>query len=462
MMQEIKILETLIVFFVLIYLIQPLIKDLRPLEGLVWFPIFALVCIIFLFPVYGFRPECIPLLITIILINIRNFPLFLSFIKRESFIKKKYYGVKHIILNLCFFLSAGIALYFAPAIDTALTRDGVSSVMVKDEARGAEIFLRIYNKSISQNRPILLVAPPIIGSATIVDNLCQELENQGFTVILYSRRKFDVPAVSENGKRYMASFGTYFRFFDAQISGKSWEKANSRGRVFENERMEDIRFLISYIKEMPFLNHSDKNSLFLLGYDAGASALVLIGSDSEFIDQNPQIRGIIAVEAPLWSIYEVERKYPAPPPQGSAEWFSNIWYGIANWFVDITPKKMGGVAHIPQVRVPLLFLLSDDAIDVQQREKRYDVLNMIINSQENVMFASVNGAGTLTFSDYSLKYPIYTFFVSGNKEKTWHYNEIIEGTASIMSDFAGRILDRYMETKKHLLENVYPPLRQGV
>ena len=71
-MNDLAILEILIAFFLFMPLCRPYVKTLVRIEGFVYFPLIALFCVIALFPAYGFRPECVPLLLFTVLHNILN------------------------------------------------------------------------------------------------------------------------------------------------------------------------------------------------------------------------------------------------------------------------------------------------------------------------------------------------------------------------------------------------------
>ena len=454
-MQEIRILQILIVFLSLTPLIQRFIKDLRNIEGVAYFPPFALISAIALFPAYGFRPESIPLLTIVIILNIRNFPALLSLIRREGYNPLTYYETKFTLLAITLLLASGAtAVYFAPLYDTALTKEGITTVNVRDETRGKDIYLRIYDKGGRRNKPVLFIVPPIIGSVTAVDMLCEELERQGFVVIAYSRRRLDSPAVGENNRKYGETFGTTPRFLSAVVNGKSWAGANTHGRNFETERTDDISFLIPYIRDTLNLGYADKSTLFLAGYDAGASALIFLGSSYEFVSANPQIKGIIAVDPPFWSSYESERRFPGDLPENTAEWVRDIWFNAVNFFINIPPKRIAGAETPPQPRIPTIFLTSDRLRDREYRERNNTPLDTLLKSRAQTILATAGGAGDLTYSDYPIKYPIYTFFLRGREEKIWRGREITEGSASIISKFALNLGARYLTPDRNLLEKV--------
>jgi hypothetical protein len=55
--------QALIVLFLVLPLFRPYAKTLWSSDGLGWLPFLALAIALGIFPAYGFRPECIPILV---------------------------------------------------------------------------------------------------------------------------------------------------------------------------------------------------------------------------------------------------------------------------------------------------------------------------------------------------------------------------------------------------------------
>ncbi|MDR0562132.1 MAG: hypothetical protein LBG73_05535 [Spirochaetaceae bacterium] len=456
-MQEIRILELFIGILVFVPLIRPFVKELQSLDGLTLFPVFALASIVALFPVYGFRPECLPLLLMVIILNIHAVPGLVAMVKRERQDTVLCFGPIHTVILFCLSgIALGTALMFAPAIPAALRTEGITTVTVKHEARNAEFFLRIYGPSTgSENRPLMMVVPPILGSVAAIDTVCTALEAQGFTVITYSRRNFDVPAVGEGGKTYGVSPGTLIRVIRAFGMGTAFEGANGFGRTFEGERTEDILFLLAYIRESLELPSTDKNTVFLTGYDFGGSAVVFIGESAELLKSNPQLKGFIAVESPLLSVYQVERRPPPDPPEEAVQWFRNLWSGIAEKVLDLIPKRMSGLERVPRTEAPTLFLVSDKISDPRSRDGRYRPVVRTLQSSLAAL-VTVPGAGPLNYSDYPAKYPLYGAIYSGSQPGGLKNAEWIEATAWLITRFAELAVSEYQGAPRpQFLEKIH-------
>ncbi|MDR1030370.1 MAG: hypothetical protein LBL76_05810 [Treponema sp.] len=420
---NIQIPELVMVALLIIPAIQPYIRRLRGQTGLVWFPLLALGIGAGLFPAYGFRVECIPLLLCMVFLNICHGPrlfAYLGWLDQDDTPPSSSFT----LVCLGFLVgTTAFALYFSPRMDTRLSVQGVQTRMIQDEARHVRLFLRLYGpkdpQAASPQRPLMLLVPPVFGSVGMVDQVCGKLRDYGFTVLSFSRQGFDLPAFGTDNKRYNLPIQEQLRILQALAQGNTSAAANAWGRALEDGRIEDVRFLLSYIRHGLSTDFPeatvDLNTLFLAGYEAGGSALALLGASSTFRAANPEVQGIMVVESPLWSVYQ----FDDPLSQSKA----------VSW---------GPIAP-PQV--PILFMTSDRVTDPQKRNRWYGPLLQILQTNAPVILAAVNGAGPFDYSDCPAKYPLYSACVPGNKPVPWKYTQFIEGTAAIMTNFASLILE---------------------
>ncbi|MDR2110734.1 MAG: hypothetical protein LBP32_05445 [Spirochaetaceae bacterium] len=446
-MRELSILELLIALFLLLPLSRPLIKALWNVDGLIWTPLLALGIIIAVFPAYGFRPECVPLLVYTIILNIANIPSIISFLSRLRSDDFRERGVFFTLLGIAaLIIVTGIALRFSPRSGPDLAAEGVRVALIRDEARGAELFLRVYGPGDTGGpRPLMLLIPPVLASVTAVDRVCVELEARGFTVITYSRRHFDSPAVGENGRKTGVSIAANIRFLRSLTLGTRSESANALGRLMEEERMGDIRFLLSYIKQNAgapdsALSGVDLERIFMTGYGAGGSALTLLSGSREFVEDNPSLRGIISVEGLLLSAFRGEPEKLNPIPE-DANWFYSLWTGLGGWLSDLRIKKITGAGSVPRPGLPILFIVSDRVRDPRYRDERYAaILKTVHGSEAAAILAAVPGAGPLDYSDTPEKSPLYGVLFSGIGEDIWENDTFIRGTAALIANFAAMTL----------------------
>jgi hypothetical protein len=451
-MQEIWIPELLACFFLLLALIQPLVRTLKPSRGLVWLPLPAFFIAIGLFPAYGFRPEALPLVVLSIIITIIRLPRILStlgkgdieyieYTEREIF--RSFSG----IVLLCAALA--VIMVFSPVEVPAYGR--VYTFPAKDGG-GREYFFRVYRgqdenvRIDGEKKPLLVLIPPLYGSVGVLENLCGELLKRNFTVLTYSRRGFDAPAL-DGEKAYGVSPPEWFRRGRAFLSGTGNVRDNERGRLLEKERKDDVLFVLSQILRNPRLDEglslfdiAGRDSVFLGAYDAGASALLMLSGDRDFVRNRPFIKGIIAVEPPLWSLFTEEvREYEEPPP--GASWFRRLRAGLGRRLDSLKSKKTVGPAAVPRPGYPLLIAASDRVLD-DPPARRYEAVRLYLQaSGQPVVLAAMDGAGPLDYSDFPLKYPLISAFFPGRKREAFDPREAAGGTAAIIARFAFRVLE---------------------
>jgi hypothetical protein len=466
-MVELIILESLVFLFLFLPLIRPLVKSLWPIDGLVWLPVLALGIICALFPAYGFRPECIPLLLYAVVFNIINIPQVLSLIGRmqNDDFRERNRVLTVFLMGFLAFVTA-IGIYFLPGEETTLTDNGVSSLVAYDEERNNKYFLRVYGQpgpkpaetapTLGENppsntrqnfapRPALLVVPPIPGSILMVDRLCAALRDGGFTVISYSRLDFDFPAVDEDGKCRRPPLTKILDLFRSYTRGRSFETANNIGRSLETERREDIRFLFNLIQRNRGIpgytegpgNSTDWNRIFAAGYGAGGSALLSL------TDKNITFQGIIAIESQLLSAYRGNEPPPAPEPVRDVNWFRSLWAGISAWAADAGSRKITGIGAAPNPEAPLCFIVSDQVQNPKHQNGRYAALIRVFRTTTApVILAAVSGAGIPDYSDAPEKYPVYSVLFPGQGRKAWPRTGCIPGTAALIINFAASVLER--------------------
>ncbi|MDR1127804.1 MAG: hypothetical protein LBL20_00710 [Treponema sp.] len=447
-MTELIIPESLVFLFLFLPLIRPLVKKLWPMDGLVWLPVLALGIAVALFPAYGFRPECIPLLFCAIILNIINIPQVLSLVSRmqNDDFRERNRGLTAFLIGFLA-LAAAVGIYFLPREETALTGEGVSSVVVYDEERDSKYFLRVYGQTGPKPSavPALLVVPPITGSILMADRLCASLRDGGFTVVSYSRLDFDFPSVDHDGKSRNPPLADILNLFRSYTGGRFSEAANNTGRSQEAERLADIRFLLNLIRqnrgipgygEAPGIR-TDWGRVFAAGYGAGGAALLSLA------DQDTALRGIIVIESQLLSVYKGDERLPAPEFSRDANWFRSLWAGISGWAADLGSRKITGIGTTPNPKIPVCFIVSDQVQNAKHQNGRYAALIQVFRTAAApVILAAASGAGILDYSDVPEKYPIYSTLFPGRGKKAWPRAGFIPGTSALFINFAASVLER--------------------
>jgi len=465
---ELKILESLAVFCLFLSIIRPFVRGLWKLDGLVVCPLLSFFVILGVFPAYGFRPECVPLLLFSLFFTYANiYDLIALFYGLHSDAYRDRRPIFTVVIAIVFVCTAWICFNYAPSIDMELSTQDVETFSVRD--KDGELFVRIYganetgtsyadeNETGTENRirPLLILLPPVAGSHSVVDGVCQALKNRGFYVLTYSRPGFDSPAFDGENIPVRLSIPRLFRLFSALTGGLNNTLANARSRELEEGRRRDMELLLRELAQNKTLQNklgSGRNTIFLAGYGAGGSALTYLSGQDGFIALYPQIKGIIAVEAPLFSSMESNSQFPRLQ-ENTVSFFTR--------FTDFTrqfiPRKITHVENIPRPLLPVLFIVSDRVI--QDRNGRYEtILRALAASQNNAVLAAVPGAGPLDYSDSPRYYPILSILFPGASDTESHAAGP-EITASLITNFAALVLFEYPEElsliKTPLNGNIY-------
>jgi hypothetical protein len=454
-MGELKILEGLSAFLIVLPLLRPFFTKLKNLDGLVFLLPLSLGIIIAIFPAYGFRPECIPLLFYTFFLTLMYIPSIFAILREVSsdIIPEKgpIFAVITIILLVPI---TGIALFFAPLRETGLADSGVDIRKVQNPTEKTEFMLRIYGAGDnpapgSVPKPLMLLVPPIAGSVFAVDQVCQALGERGFTVISYSRSKFDSPYLGEDGGKHGVSIASVFRFFRIHAWGLEFLPDNTSGRVLEEERIRDIRFLLSYIQQDrrrdTVFSGVDTNNIFIAGYGIGGGALIQLTASPGFNRANPGVKGIIAIESPVFSAFVGDLPLRSPAA-GDGSWFRSLWAKIGGWFSQWKPLRITGLGTVPCPEVPALYMVSDKALEPRRRDGRYAALfEALYRAEKPAILSAIPGAGPLDYSDIPEKFPLYRILFPGSGRAPWETRGLIEKTTALMTNFAALFLDAPLE-----------------
>jgi hypothetical protein len=459
-MWELRTLELLIALFLLLPLIRPFFKGFWAMDGLAILPLFALGVGIGIFPAYGLRPECVPLVLYTIFANLANrsaLGAVFGRLKNDDFRDRGL--VKSCILLTLLGAVTVLAVCFAPAGDTALAGSGARSATIRDEGRRVDLFMRVYAPETpagaGEKRPLMILLPPAAGSLLGVDRLCGELSRKGFTTLAYSRRGVDAPAVQPNGRKRLLSPAGTLRLLRAIFQGTRWTRANALGRALEDERKQDLAFLLGSLGnrgdaaskealEALLGEDTDRGVVFIAGYGAGGAAAASLSAEPGFAARNPPVRGIIGLESPILSALEQEPPQRAPAAsrrQGGA--LGSFLAALGEKAAGLGPKRVRGLGRVPCPEVPALFILSDRALSASWRqEQRYlSILETYRRAIRPAALVMVDGAGPLDYSDAPEKYPLLCRLFPGRAPRLWDREEYLGGTASLIANFSAAFLE---------------------
>jgi hypothetical protein len=424
---EIWVPELLIVVFLALPLLRPFVKRLWPVEGLTWLPLVALGITIGIFPAYGFRPECVPMLAFAVIYNFIHFSPIVSGMFARSNDAFRDRGALFTVCAFIFLSAATIPMFaFSAQTEVPAERDTVSVVRVN-----RDYSLRIYGP-VQANRPLIFLVPPEWGSIASVDLVCTELQKKRFTVVTYFSQDKDSWAQS-------LSYWRVFRNAAVFVS------ANEKGKAIEAQRRKEIELLMPRLPSL--LGGGDDDlppPLLLAGYGAGGSALAYLAGESGFISAYGNVRGVIAIESRLWSSYLPEvRNVPAVPfTPGVRGVFTRFWANIVNRFNNLQPQRVARSGSLPgagltESGLPVLYLVSGRALDVAEGQKPYQaVFDTLRSSSGPAALAAIEGAGPLDYQDYPLTHPIYSYLLPGQENARQMSEDPIGDTASIISNFA--------------------------
>ena len=427
------------VFFIIVFLflalIRPWIKTLVFQAGIVWLPLAAFIISIGLFPAYGFRPEVLPLVVYTGVLTLAHLPFMYSRrLKRgagSSDLSKKRPLQGFIGIVLLVFCSS-LIFFFSPLEYAESETNAAYSLVFSDRNRNIDFDVKVFGGERGP-RPLLILSPPVFG-APALDRVCVELKERGFTVLAFTRRGGNAAEV--------------LTFIRALARGTKSASGNAAGKSLEDAKLGDFSFILDQISRNPGLGGeirlfdiASPGDIFLGGYDVSSGSAILLAGRDDFIQYWPQVKGIIAVEPRLWSLYRAEeRSLEILPPESS--WFKSVSSGLARWFSGLRPKRITGLAEIPALGIPVLFLVSDRILE--KASGHYEAIYACLGSAKKIsVLAARSGAGPFDYAGFPSWYPLVSFLWRGRAHIPEEVNRrrAAPETAQIISNFASLLLE---------------------
>jgi hypothetical protein len=291
-------------------------------------------------------------------------------------------------------------------------------------------------------KPLLFLIPPENGSAASVDLVCISLKEKGFTVVTYSRKGYDTPLIEENGKKYLASPVKLLSYWRVFTGAAKFASVNERGKALENMRRADVEFLLPYLPTLLSGRvQQDDGPVLLAGYGAGGSALAYLAGEKSFILRYGNVLGAVAIESRLWSAYLPEPEKISPPPV-SGKIIPRLQAGLVNLFDKMEPRLAERNGPLPEAGLPVLYLISGRALDLQRGQQPYRaVFDTLDSASGPVVLTAAESAGPLDFQDFPLTCPVYSFLLPGLKDAKKSKTPV-EDTAGIIGNYANFLLER--------------------
>jgi hypothetical protein len=284
-----------------------------------------------------------------------------------------------------------------------------------------------------------------MGSLMTVDRLCGELSRRGFTVLTYSRKGIDSPAIGDPGTKLPLSPTRNIRLLRIIFQGTEWAAANMLGRALEEERKLDLVFLLTSLKNRGGIGNfltedTDRDHVFIAGFGAGGAAAVSLAASPGFAAANPAVQGIIGLECPILSSLGQEPVKTVGVSREEAGWLQFFRANLGNWIANLGPKRVTGIEKPPLPEVPAFYILSDRALNAQRRENRYlSIRESFRMGNSPAALAMVPGAGPLDYSDVPATYPLLSLLFSGDTAPVWTREDYLHGTASLIINFAAAL-----------------------
>jgi len=445
-MSELWVPEAIVCLFLVLPLFRPLVKALWPLDGLVWLPLVAVIITVGIFLAYGFRPECLPILLFAFIYTIANRDSVISSIRSQP---SDAFHDRSPLLTLFGFIMLGAAIFtmFAFSPRTGGYTETETARLLKVRGPDRDYCLQIYGQP---GRPIIFLVPPEIGSSVSVKLISSELENKGYMVVTYSQKDFDLPFIDENGKKHFSLLAKLPGYLYVFFRGTRFSSANNRGKTMETERQSDIEYLLPRVYGLigGETNNDELPPTLLVGYGAGGSALAYMNDKGAFASNN-NVLGIIAVESRLWSSYETET--PVVYRNSPIRRFNyRILVKIVDSLTNLLPKTLKRTKTLlPSANLPVLYLISGRALnypllDYGMGKNPYQaIFDTKRLASGPIAIAAIKDAGPFDYQDFPLTHPVYSFALPWLKDTA----ASISDTASIIGNFASLLIEQSMQAE---------------
>jgi hypothetical protein len=115
---------------------------------------------------------------------------------------------------------------------------------------------------------------------------------------------------------------------------------------------------------------------------------------------------------------------------------------LVNLFGKMKPRQVERKGPLPESGLPVLYLVSGNALDLQKGRQPYRaVFDTLDSGSGPVALTAVESAGPLDFQDFPLTSPVYSFLLPGAKNAKKSKNPV-EDTAGIIGNYANFLLER--------------------
>lgn len=400
-MRDLLLLESLVGILLLLSVLRPLFKSFEGIQGLFLLSPLALLITVGLFWVYGFRPECIPLLLASLVMTLLYVPKVIFILLR---LRTDDYGevslAGPLVGTVVVLFSLFVAVLYVPRVDNP-GRIAESTVLeVRDPSLKLSLILHLFippdtGSGTEPLFPVAVVVPPVTGSVSAVDSLCGALKARGFFVVSFSAPGFDIPAVTASGARMYPALANLGKAALFNLWGNKIPLSAEYGKQIEEERARAIQQVFSLLtgpaeNRDPLFKTADPENCILVGYGSGGMGAALRAP------RGSPIRGIVAVDGSLTEL-----------------------------------------GTLPSPQFPVLFLLSDRSKNPVYRDSRYaPVLRVFRNGQVPTSLVTISGAGYFDYSDVSNEYPLFSVLFPGEGKRVLRSEWYVQQASQLIANFA--------------------------
>jgi len=399
-----------------------MIQMFRGIDGILALPPAVAVMTVLIFLGYGFRPELLPFAFVIAVIVLAGLPRLLDMAHRlrmDDYGEGSRVGIFFSLLIVA--ATVNFAIAFTPREKPETYRPLITKTIERDEGRNTDLYFEYYSGLPPQTASaVLIVSPPPIGSAGILETYMETLAGRGITAVVVTRKSVDAVVSPDGGWIGFPSAGDLISLAYSNVAGTRFVFAAKRGADLERDRAADLSFAIRRVRsaiangESP-LAGADPSRIAVAGFAEGGAGAILCASESE----EGIVLAVVSIESPIRSSLSGGPQNGGDDEQDVS---ANLVLAFAGKLLSAVraflPEPIAGVGDVPTSRAPSLFIVSDRIADPKERDGRYaSLIRAFRKALAPSMLVSFAGAGPRDFTDVPYKYPVLSA-MAGGREKT--------------------------------------------
>jgi hypothetical protein len=437
---DLILVESIVILCAFLTLIRPFVKSFQDIEGTHFLSFFGSLLLVLIFVVYGFRPELVPLSIFVFFLFFTDIP---GIIRIWRHLKYDDYGEGSIVLRgLALLVLVGvsfIAIRYAPFSEQ---KSDFASLFTKKQLPTTSD-INLFVKEAIPTAPVVLVAPPVVGSAESLSSLLTILCERGFTVVTFRQESVDLFPFLSGSLKDRRRQGNLLQIGSALLLGEHWSVANQLGKELVKKREAALKAVFPWVYQQYVLRQEGLEvPFFCIAYDVSAEAIenLFLRGEIGVSRTGPLMGGSEKVELPHEEKNQSEVAVVLPSEEKGKTSFlralvlvekttftsyvfenlddqesNNKWQNVFKSFSFGVKKERQEQKELP---IPVLFAVSDRITSEKVRHSRYFFVeeNMAQNSYPRLLVA-VEGAGVFDYSDIVQFYPLLELFFQGTGKR---------------------------------------------